>query len=71
MCKCCEPNEAGNLEWLRDEPDNDAWLEEYSGEWGIVASVTTQCCGRECATEFYVRVKNCPMCGRKLEGDAE
>lgn len=71
MCKYCEPDEAGNLEWLRDEPDSSAWLEEYNNEYGIVASVTEQCCGRECSTEFYVRVRNCPMCGRKLGGDAE
>lgn len=71
MCKYCEPDEAGNLEWLRDEPDNAAWLEEYSGEWGIVTSVTVQCCGGECATKRYVRVRNCPMCGRELSGGAE
>ncbi len=70
MCKYCEPDEEGNLEWLRDEPDNSAWLEEYSSEWGIVTSVTTQCFGMECKTELYVSVKNCPMCGRKLGGDA-
>ena len=69
MCEYCEPDEAGNLKLLREEPDDRAWLEEYGGEWGIVASVTTQSCSRECTTEFYVRVRNCPMCGRKLEGE--
>ena len=38
MCDYCEQIEAGNLKWLRDEPDNSAWLEECSNEWGIVAS---------------------------------
>lgn len=70
MCDYCEPDEAGNLKLLREDPDNSAWLEEYGGEWGIVASVTARCCGRECSTETYVRVNNCPMCGRELEGDA-
>lgn len=70
MCKYCEPDEAGDVGFLREEPDNSAWLEEYRGEWGIVACVTTQCCGRECTTEAYVRVSYCPMCGRDLKGDA-
>lgn len=66
-CRYCEPDEAGNLAWLRDEPDNAAWLEDYNGEWGLVTSVTVRCCGGDCTTEGYVRVKNCPMCGRELE----
>lgn len=66
MCSYCEPDEAGNMKWLRDEPDNSALLEEFSGEWGIVTSVTAMCCGRECTTESYVAVKFCPMCGREL-----
>ena len=70
MCEYCEPDEAGNLKWLRDEPYNSACLEEYKDEWGIVTSVTERCFGRECSTETYVRVRNCPMCGRELRGDA-
>lgn len=66
MCKYCQPDEAGSMKWLRDESDNSAWLEESSGEWGIVASVTMRCCGTDCTTETYVRANNCPMCGREL-----
>lgn len=66
MCEYCEPNEAGNMKWLRDEPDNSAWLEEFNGEWGIVTSVTAQCCGRDCTTEAYTSVTHCPRCGREL-----
>ncbi|MBQ9000370.1 MAG: hypothetical protein IJ087_00760, partial [Eggerthellaceae bacterium] len=66
MCEYCEQDEAGNMKWLRDEPDNAAWLEEFGGEWAIVASVTARCCGTDCTTETYVPVNNCPMCGRKL-----
>lgn len=68
MCVYCEPNEAGNMKWLRDEPDNSAWLEEFDGEWGIVTSVTSMCCGSECTTEAYAAVRHCPMCGRDLMG---
>lgn len=66
-CEYCHPNEAGNLKWLRDEPECSAWLEECNDEWGIVTSVITKCCGREeCTTAMYVKVNNCPMCGREL-----
>ena len=65
-CEHCQYDDAGNLKWLRDEPDLSAWLEESGDDWGIVTSVTTQCCGRECTTEAYVRVRHCPMCGREL-----
>lgn len=67
MCDYCEPDEAGNMKWLRDEPDISAWLEECNGEWGIVTSVTTRCCATDCTTEAYVQVNNCPKCGRKLD----
>ena len=67
MCEHCEPNDAGNMAWIRDEPDNSAWLEEYSDGWALITSVTTTCCGRECGTETYVSVSHCPMCGRELE----
>lgn len=70
MCKHCEPNEAGNMEWLRDEPDNSAWLEEYGDCWALVASATIMCCGRECSMEAFVSINHCPMCGRELGGKA-
>ena len=67
MCAYCEPDRAGNLAWLRDEPDNSAWLEEYAdGTWGLVISTTMRCNGFDCTTEVYVEVRNCPMCGRVL-----
>ena len=66
MCEYCEYNEAGNLKWLRDDPECSAWLEEYSDEWGILADTGARCCGVECTTEFYMAVNNCPMCGRDL-----
>ena len=65
MCDYCEPNEAGNLKWLRDDPDVSAWLEDYNGGWGIVTSVYL--CDTGCTTEAYVQVNNCPKCGRKLD----
>lgn len=67
MCEYCEPDEAGNMKWLRDDQDISAWLEEYNGEWGIVTSVASRCCGTDCTTESYVEVNNCPKCGRKLD----
>jgi hypothetical protein len=67
MCDYCEPNEAGNMKWLRDDQDVSAWLEEYNGEWGIVTSVTERWCGTDYTTESYVQVNNCPKCGRKLD----
>lgn len=70
MCVYCEPDEAGNMKWLRDEPDNSAWLEESGGEWGIVVNTSAMCCGTECTTEAYVTVRHCPMCGRRLGVDA-
>jgi hypothetical protein len=65
-CEYCHPNEAGNLKWLRDEPDNWAWLQESSDEWGIVVGGSTRCCGADCTSELYVKVRHCPMCGREL-----
>ena len=66
MCKYCEPDEAGNLKWFRDEPYISARLEEYRHEWGIVTSVTMMFCGSEYTTESYMQVNYCPKCGRKL-----
>ena len=65
-CPYCQPDEAGNLKWMRDEPDCSAYLEEYNDEWGIVTSVTNRCNGHDCTTDMYVKVNNCPMCGREL-----
>ena len=65
-CEYCQYDDAGKLKSLRDEPDLLVWLEEDGSDWRIVTSVTTQCCGRECTTVAYVRVKHCPMCGRML-----
>ena len=30
MCEYCEPDRAGNLAWLRDEPDRSASLEDVA-----------------------------------------
>ena len=71
MCDYCEPDGAGNLKWLREDAEQQAWLEESGGEWAIVMEVNVRCCGTDCTTESYVSINNCPMCGRKLRGDAE
>ena len=65
-CEYCHPDEAGNLKWLREEPDNWAYLEESGGEWGVVTGISTRCYGNDCTSELYVKVKCCPMCGREL-----
>lgn len=71
MCKYCEQDEVGNLEWLCSEPDRFAYLEDYDGEWVLVIESTAMCCGRECRTEGYVAVTHCPMCGRDLSGEVD
>ena len=65
-CEYCHPDEAGNLKWLREEPDNWAYLEEFDDEWDIVTGIIARRYGNDCTSELYVNVKHCPMCGREL-----